>query len=230
LLLGVLLCLPLAACGGGGGSPEAAASTPSPSASLTGDAALAAAIEAASAGDSARVKQLVEGGVRPDAAGASGVTVLQVVAVKGDIKLIEFLLSRPGGVGSAALRGLLIDAPDDPAVIRALLAGGVSVNAAEKRNPQHSLLMLTAEVGHLKSGQALVEAGADLEQLDAYGDPAVSVAAFNGHLDFVKYLVGRGAALDKVGMYNRTAAGHARQAGHADIADWLVAHGAPEKD
>jgi ankyrin repeat protein len=76
--------------------------------------------------------------------------------------------------------------------------------------------------------EALLAAGADIDKVDDYGDPAVSVGAFHGQFDVVKLLVERGAKLDRRGYLDRTAAGHARAQGHDEVADYLVAHGAPE--
>jgi ankyrin repeat protein len=197
---GCALALTLSACGSskeGGDSPVAAPATSNTIATTTaGDAVKTAALlEAAVRGDTAKVKQLMADGARPDL----GVAQTLVYA----------------------------DA-DDPSLITAMLAAGLDPDITDPITPEHTILMWTGEIGHPKMAKALLDRGSDIDKVDAYGDPAVSVAAFNGHLDVVKLLVARGAALNLRGLGDFSAVGHAKRAGHPRIAAFLVSKGAPE--
>lgn len=155
-------------------------------------------------------------------------TQLLDAANNGDAARVKALLARGAVPDDAVAQAVVFGEQDDPTLIEALLAAGLDKDYATDVTPGHSLLMWTAEAGHPRMAEALIDAGADLDKVDDYGDPAVSVAAFHGKLDLVELLVAHGAELGLRGYSDRTAAGHARSQGHDAVADYLVSIGAPE--
>jgi ankyrin repeat protein len=83
----------------------------------------------------------------------------------------------------------------------------------------------------LKTARILVDAGADLRQLDQYGQGLLVLAASNGHLDIVNWLLRQGLAVDQPvesdsWMSGFTALAMAVRSGHLEVAKALVKAGA----
>ena len=196
------LTLTLSACGSSGDDDAPVAAGAAPSA--------ASSPSSTSAGDPTKTAELLD------------------AAFDGDLAKVRQLLAGGAKPDIGVAQALVFADADDPSLITALVKAGLDVDSAVDFSPEHTLLMWTGEIRHPRMAKALLDAGADIDALDSYGDPAVSVAAFNGHLDVVKLLVARGAALDKRGFGGNTAVGHAKRAGHPEIAAYLVSKGAPE--
>jgi ankyrin repeat protein len=201
---GAALALALCACGSpdGDGASAVAGSAPSVSSSVSPS-------ESAPV-DATKSAELLE------------------AALAGDLVKVKALLADGAQPDVGVAQTLIYGYGDDPTLVTAMLAAGLDPNIADSVAPEHTALMWTGEIGHPKMAKALLDGGADIDKLDTYDDPAVSVAAFNGHLDVVKLLVARGAALDKRGLGDNTAVGHAKRAGYSKIAAYLVSKGAPE--
>jgi ankyrin repeat protein len=149
-------------------------------------------------------------------------------ALAGDATEVKRLLSDGAVPDIGAAQAIIFGEKDDPSLLDVLFDAGLDPNLAETNSPEHTILMWTAEAGHPKMTKAALDAGARIDQVDGYGDPAISVAAFVGELDIVKLLLAHGAALDLRGLGDRNAVQHARSQGNDAIADYLVRHGAPE--
>lgn len=194
-----LLVAVLAGCGSDDAAPPAGAATAGAAASAT-----------TPAGDPALTAQLLD------------------AAIEGEHDRVKELLAQGAVPDESVATTLVFGDRDDPTLIEALFAAGLDKDYASDAAPGHSVLMWAAEAGHIRMVEAVLDAGADIDKLDLYGDPAVSVAAFHGELDVVKLLVERGAKLDFRGYLDRTALGHARAQGHDEVADYLAGKGAPE--
>jgi hypothetical protein len=205
-----VLALALSTCGSPGAEDVSAAAGTAPSVSPSVSTSAALTASASASAEAAKTGELLE------------------VAGAGDLVKVRRLLADGAKPDIGVAQTLVFADADDPSLITAMVGAGLDVDLADELSPEHTILMWTGEIGHPKMAKALLDAGADIDALDTYGDPAVSVAAFNGHLDVVKLLVARGAALDKRGLGGNTAVGHAKRAGYPKIAAYLVSKGAPE--
>lgn len=92
-----------------------------------------------------------------------------------------------------------------------------------KRTP---ILHLPAANGSLPVVAALLEAGAQVDAVDAEGVTALMSASFMGHRDIVKLLLAKGAKTERAAQSGYTALMYASNAGHASIVRALLAAGA----
>jgi ankyrin repeat protein len=82
--------------------------------------------------------------------------------------------------------------------------------------------------GDIEQVHHLLEAGADINAKDGYGQTALMNAARDGHLELVRLLVERGADLNVSAKYNLTALMLAIINGQIEIARILIDAGADE--
>jgi ankyrin repeat protein len=178
----------------------------------------ATALWAASMSGSAPVvKRLLDAGANPDAALLSGETPLMAAARAGKTAAVEALLARganPNARDARAQTALMwAVAQKHASVVKVLLAANADVHARTESwsqmmaVPPHGLpeynrlipqgsetaLMFAARVGDAASAKLLVEAGASVDDHDAWGVSATTLAAFSGHGDIARYLLDKGA-------------------------------------
>jgi ankyrin repeat protein len=118
-------------------------------------------------GDTSVFAALLKPPVDPDSTNASGYTALAMAAAWGDMKAVQ-----------------------------ALLAAGASPAHATRSRYNSTPLMESTRGGYTAIARQLLDAGADVNQPDRYGDHALNWATYFGHLDLVKLLVERGSRLD----------------------------------
>jgi ankyrin repeat protein len=127
-----------------------------------------------------------DGGVAYDA------RVIKHIMRHGDERLITALLDRNpgafrqlGGEGVTAL-------PPDAAVVRCILDAGVDVNRRDWGG--RTMVWQHAHDGHVEIVEMLIDAGADINVLDALdGCTPLATAAAAGHEEVVRLLLARGA-------------------------------------
>jgi ankyrin repeat protein len=155
---------------------------------------------AARAGDSVATRMLLAAGADANAAlPASGETVLMTAAKAGDADVVRALLT--GGVDGVSLAAL----GEARAAARVAEGAGYSVpvnptidtnyadvNARERLYGRTALMIAAAE-GHLDAVRLLVEAGSDLNIVDAEGSTALTLARSYGNLDVAALLEQAGA-------------------------------------
>ncbi len=95
----------------------------------------------------------------------------------------ETSLVRAARVGSAPMVSFLLKKGADP---NGFLDDGFKSTA----------LMAGASGNHPQIVAALAAAGADLDQRDALGDPALNWASYMGHIEYARELIERGARRD----------------------------------
>jgi ankyrin repeat protein len=83
-----------------------------------------------------------------------------------------------------------------------------------------------ARMGDVAALRTEIDAGADVDALDRYGQTALMLAARHGHAEAVELLVGAGAALDVVARYSLSALMLAVVNHHDSIARLLARAGA----
>ena len=174
-------------------------------------------------GSAAMVRRLLRAGANPNAALLLGETPLMVAARSGNADVVEQLLARGANVNARAARGqtalMWAVAQSHPDVVKALLARGADVHARSESWSQmeavsphgvpdynrdipygkNTPLLFAARVGDLASARILVEAGANVNDEDAWGISAVGMAAHSGFADVVELLLQKGADPNRAG-------------------------------
>jgi uncharacterized protein len=176
-------------------------------------------------GSSRLVQVLLDAGADPNRVLLLGETPLMVAARSGSAAVVEQLLAKGAAPNAVAARGqtaLMWAAAERHAdVVRVLVAGGAEVHLRSavwtqmmavpphgvplynKRIPHggDTALLFAVRSGDLASAAELVGAGADVNDADAWGVSATTLAAHSGFRELVTFL------LDKGADPNRAAAG-----------------------
>jgi ankyrin repeat protein len=171
-------------------------------------------------GSATMVGRLLEAGANPNAALLKGETPLMVAARGGKADVVDALLARGANVNLRAARGqtalMWAVAQKHPAVVKILLARGADIQVRTDAwsqmmavpphgRPEYNrmiphgsdtALMFAARVGDLASTKLLVEAGANVNDADAWGVSAMVLAAHSGFGDIVEFLLDKGADPD----------------------------------
>ena len=168
-------------------------------------------------GTVAMVKRLLDAGANPNAPLLAGETALMVAARSGHAAVVQLLVDRHADVNARAARRqtalMWAVAQKHPDVVRILLAHGADIHARSdtwtnvEAVPPHgqleynraiphgsdTALMFAARVGDLESARLLVAAGANVNDKDAWGISAVTLAAHSGFAALVDFLLEAGA-------------------------------------
>jgi uncharacterized protein len=168
-------------------------------------------------GSSAMVAKLLAAGANPDLALLAGETPLMVASRSGHRAVVEQLLAKGAGVnahGARSQTALMWAASQKHSdVVKVLLTHGAAVTAKSDSwsemmaVPPHgypgynrmiphggeTALLFAARSGDLESTGLLVEAGANVNDADAWGVSATSLAAHSGFTDVVIFLLQKGA-------------------------------------
>jgi uncharacterized protein len=168
-------------------------------------------------GSAAMVRRLLEAGADPNAALLLGETPVMVAARSGHAEVVELLLARKANANARAARGqtalMWAVAQKHTDVVTVLLAHGADIQARSDvwsqmmAVPPHgypdynrmiphggeTALMFAARAGDLDSAKRLVAAGANVNDADAWGVSATTLAAHAGFGALVEYLLENGA-------------------------------------
>jgi ankyrin repeat protein len=168
-------------------------------------------------GSAAMVKKLLDAGANPNVALLSGETPLMVAARSGYPEVVELLLNKGANSNAHGTRGqtalMWAVAQEHPAVVKVLIAHHADLNLKSDvwnevmAVPPHgylpynkavphggeTALMFAARVGDLESAKLLVAAGANVNDKDAWGVSATTLAAHSGFTDLVLLLLDKGA-------------------------------------
>jgi ankyrin repeat protein len=148
-------------------------------------------------GDVQAVRALVEKTPKlVDTRDGDGRTLLHYAASGGDAALVSFLISKGAQleVEDAHHKTALHTAAmnDRKDAVATLLNRGAALEARD--DYQRTALVLCArERGQAPTGRVLIEAGADVNAVDKFGDTALGLAAWRGKADFVDLLMDKGA-------------------------------------
>jgi uncharacterized protein len=168
-------------------------------------------------GSESMVRRLLQAGANPDAALLLGETAVMAAARSGSPAVVEQLIAKGANVNARAARGqtalMWAVSQQHPGVVKVLLARGADVHARSDvwsevmAVPPHghldynraiphggdTALMFAARVGDLPSARLLVAAGANVNDADAWGVSATTLAAHAGYRDIVTFLLDNGA-------------------------------------
>ena len=168
-------------------------------------------------GSVAMVKRLVDAGANPNMALLAGETPVMVAARGGYPNVVELLLAKGANPNAHGTRGqtalMWAVSQQHPNVVKVLIAHGVDLKARSDvwsevmAVPPHgylpynlkiphggeTALMFAARVGDLESARLLVAAGANVNDADAWGVSATTLAAHSGFTDLVLFLLDKGA-------------------------------------
>jgi ankyrin repeat protein len=168
-------------------------------------------------GSAAMVRRLLDAGANPNAPLLLGETPLMVAARSGYASVVEQLLAKGAAVNTRAARGqtalMWAVAQKHPEVVKILLAHGADLHARTESLSEvmavaphghldynraipfgnDTALLFAARVGDLASARILIEAGANVNDADAWGVSALVLAAHSGFGDLVELLLEKGA-------------------------------------
>jgi ankyrin repeat protein len=172
---------------------------------------------AAQNGGEAIVKALLSAGANPNAALLAGETPVMIAARAGKTPVVELLLAKGANVNARGARKqtalMWAVSQKHPDVVNVLLAHGADISLRSEKwsqvmaVPPHgylpynkeipageeTALLFAARVGDLASAQLLVKAGANVNDADAWGVSAVTLAAHSGFGELVDFLLEKGA-------------------------------------
>ncbi len=173
--------------------------------------------EAATIGSAPMIEALLKAGTDPNTlTTADGETVLMTAARAGQLEAVKVLVSRGANINAhETFRGqtalMWAAAERHPQVVKFLLEHGAEwktrsfdrdnqmpkLSAASSITPMAkgglTALDFAAREGDLESAGWMLDAGADINQLDADYTHALTIALMNKHYTFAKFLLDRGA-------------------------------------
>jgi len=168
-------------------------------------------------GSEAMVRRLLESGANPNLALLAGETPVMVASRSGFPIVVELLIAKGANVNVHGARGqtalMWAVAEKHPDVVKVLLAHSADIRARSdvwsqvmavephayrpynKEIPAggETALMFAARVGDLASAKLLVAAGANVNDADAWGVSATTLAAHSDFRDVVEFLLEKGA-------------------------------------
>ncbi len=141
---------------------------------------------------------------------------LKELVAAGDVAAVEQTLAQ-GDVVSAEQARLLIVAvqAQQKDMLAMLLERGFNANATTADQQRATATMYAAYANAPDMLAVLYEHGADLDQVDAIGDPAINWAVYGGMTEAVDWLLGKDVRIDQVG--HGDAISIAMRRGHQEI-------------
>lgn len=138
----------------------------------------------ARSGNSEVVEQLLAKGANPDARGARGQTALMWAVAQRHANVVRVLLARGADVHARS---------DTWALVMAVFPHGMLEYNRTIPHGADTAVMFAARAGDLASAKLLVAAGANVNDADAWGVSATTMAAHSGFGDLVGFLLENGA-------------------------------------
>jgi ankyrin repeat protein len=168
-------------------------------------------------GSEIMTRRLLDAGANPNLALLSGETPLMVAARTGNPSVARMLLEKGANINARATRDqtalMWAVAQKHPEVVQVLLANRADIHARTatwtdvEAVPPHgylghnkdvphghdTALMFASLVGDLPSAKLLVAAGANVNDADAWGISATTMAAHSNYTELVEFLLEKGA-------------------------------------
>jgi ankyrin repeat protein len=182
-------------------------------------------IQAAAAGDTAAVEQLLQQGADINAQDRFGNTAL-IMAVQFDkVEMVKLLLRKgadPNGAGGGALL-TAIDG-DKLEIVKLLLEGGANVDVVE--NTGTTPLIEAVQRNNSAMVKLLLNKGANPNVRNKNGCSALYMAAGQDDAEFVRLLLDHGADINEANVAQETALHQASLNGRAAVVKLLIERGA----
>lgn len=176
----------------------------------TGESILVAAIRSGSTGS---VQALLASGADANAAEPQlRVTSLMVAAELGYADMVRGLLDHGADLHARTRVGATPE-PKLPCIDKAgcgshgvgIIRGGLPDQGIRAPIPgAMTPLMYAAREGHIDAAKLLIEAGADVNEVDKNDIGPLLMAISNNHIDMARFLIERGASINAVDWYGRT--------------------------
>jgi len=189
---------------------------------------------AATNGDIAKVKSLIEEGADVDAKGSWDKTPLHNAAYSGHKAVVELLIANSADVNAKDRNGR---PPLHYAVLKGhkevtelLIASGAGVNAKTTtgKTPLHDVAYQSHK--DLAVVEFIIAKGADVNAKDNNGMIPLHDAVAHGYRELVELLIAKGADVHAKDKWNRTPLYYAVSKGHKEIAELLNAHCQPSEE
>ena len=184
--------------------------------------------EAAKAGNTAKVEQLLRKRTDVNAKHAYGRTALIAAARMGHTETVKVLIYAGADVNAKDKNGAtaLMDAAhrSHTEIMELLIDAAADVNATYANGA--TALISAAAVGHSETVKILIDAGADVNAKYENGQTALMHAAHRGRTETVKVLIDAGAGVNAQTEDGRSAVMDAARRGHTEIVKALMEAGA----
>ncbi|WP_053332772.1 ankyrin repeat domain-containing protein [Candidatus Jidaibacter acanthamoebae] len=159
-----------------------------------------------------------------------GNSLVSVAIEKGDLKLLEFLISKEADLNVVNADGktpLMIAASKrSEEILRMLLENGAEIDKRNDRNSDRykwTALMYAVNIGYSKGVKILIENGADVNKKDNDGWTALMLAASSNDKEMVKHLLTHPKIeINNQDLKGKTALIHAAENGALDVVDLLL--------
>lgn len=185
-------------------------------------------MEAATNGDAAAVKRLIDAGVDVNRRFENGLTILMNASFAGHADIVQLLLTAGAdanaSLGNASTALMAASLAGHAAVVRALIDAGANVKA--RTNTGATALTEASHSGHIDVVRILLAAGAQVNTALNNGSTPLMAAALGGHADVIRALIDGGAELNAKDSSGRTALAHAAASVKTEAVKVLVAAGA----
>lgn len=113
-------------------------------------------------------------------------------------------------------------------MFKILLAHGLHLDAADSENSGSALMSIANDAHALRGATRLLDAGADVNRLDANGRTVLMFASLDGNLPLVRLFLARGADSNRKAEQGETALSWAKEYKYSQIVTLLKQHGARE--
>jgi len=158
--------------------------------------------EALRKGDIQSVKALVEKSPELlDSRDRNGLTPLHYAANGGDAGLINYLIDKGAKLEPKETRKTplhLAATNDRSEAVAALIKKGAPLETRDDYS-RTALILCARERGQAATARILIEAGADINAVDKFGDSALNLAAWRGKRELIDILLEKGAAVPASG-------------------------------
>ena len=174
---------------------------------------------AASEGQVAIAKMLLDAGADKNAKDSDNQTPLQIAAFNGELEIVKMMLDAGADVNTHDDQGrsALHDASEEgrTAIVKLLLDAGGLVN--ERDNNDDTPLHHSVRNGRVETVKLLLDAGADVNAKDSDGDSILHVAANRDDVEIVKLLLDAGANRNEKDQDGNTPLGIAKLNGYDSV-------------
>jgi hypothetical protein len=185
-------------------------------------------MEAATNGDAAAVKRLIDTGADVNQRFENGLTVLMNASFAGNVDVVKLLLTAGAdanaSLGNASTALMAASLAGHASVVRALIDAGANVKA--RTNTGATALTEASHAGHIDVVRILLTAGAEVNTPLNNGSTPLMAAALGGHADVIRVLIDAGAELSAKDSGGRTALAHAASSVKTEAVKALVDSGA----